>query len=824
MVSGPQREARAVLLSYRDWVYLLSLLVPFVVYNLGLKAASMLSVPGLALNPNLILSDIFFNVGYALFWVGIFAAARRGLMRWAVVFLFHTATMLVALVSTCAYLYFQETDTTLEYGTIAEWTTRFDKIESVLQKIPPTVWIVLAISLLYATLGPFVLTRAVEWRRGRLGTSSLVRPPKISFVVSLGLLLLALGFGAQSALIATTALARDPFVNVVMTGVGEATAETEAEETATEEEASTETKVGEPATEEENSAAVPTAGHPAAHATLAQTSRTEKRNVVLVHLESTRARSVTPYNEDLNTTPFLNELAKSSLLAERAYVGSIPRSLMSNISVNCGIQPPPRQELYEPGSMPVPCLAGLLGDQGYSSALFSSNADDYGDSATTNWGYEKVSAPPDPAVPAQYWDTNMNTEKFVNTSHYGYEEDIMLQPSEEWLKEREGEPFVAEYLTNTGHDEYRCLNTRYGSENFSEDDLLNHYLNCLRLQDIFLQNLFQQYQDLGLYDKTIFVLFGDHGEGFGEHGRFMHGDTIWEEGLKVPLIIHAPGWFEDGERVKGLSNYTDILPTVLEMLGYEVKDGQYPGYSLLHEPPEDRTLMFSCISHRECLASIKGDEKYIYHYANQPEEVFNLSEDPLEEHNLAHQYSKEELDRRRQDLFQWLSRIDAEYGGGSLPGDRLSEESTRQQGKQSGGQPAGSTVAIGQPLTVGDVEWTVTSAYLANQLVSPIDSGTKQGNFLVVSFQFKNNSNEGLTLSSDSLALLDGNGRRFKFDTDTYLYMDWSKALFRFEVAPGDSEEGQIIFKVAPEASQFQLELGEETPFINDSGYVNLGF
>src|SRR5215210_4129944 len=209
MVSGPQREARAVLLSYRDWVYLLSLLVPFVVYNLGLKAASMLSVPGLALNPNLILSDIFFKVGYALFWVGIFAAARRGLMRWAVVFLFHAATMLVALVSTCAYLYFQETDTMLEYGTIAEWTTRFDEIESVLQKMPPTVWNVLAISLLYASLGPIVLTRAVEWRRGRLGTSFfLVQPPRISFVFSLGLLLLALGFGAQSTLIATTPLAR----------------------------------------------------------------------------------------------------------------------------------------------------------------------------------------------------------------------------------------------------------------------------------------------------------------------------------------------------------------------------------------------------------------------------------------------------------------------------------------------------------------------------------------------------------------------------------------------------------------------------------------
>src|SRR5215210_5788375 len=256
----------------------------------------MLSVLGPALNLNLILSDIFFNLGYAFFWIGIFAAAREGPMRQAVVFLFHTATILVALVTTCAYLYFQETGATLDYDTIAEWTTRFDEIKSVLQRVPLTVWILLAISLFYATLGPLLLTRAVERWRGRLGTSSPVQTPRISFLVSFGLLLLALGFGAQSVLTATTALARDPFVNVVMTGVEEATAETEAEETTTEEEASIETKVGEPATEEDNSAAVLTAGHPAAHATLAQTSRTEKRNVVLVHLESTRARSVTPYN------------------------------------------------------------------------------------------------------------------------------------------------------------------------------------------------------------------------------------------------------------------------------------------------------------------------------------------------------------------------------------------------------------------------------------------------------------------------------------------------------------------------------------------------
>jgi hypothetical protein len=347
----------------------------------------------------------------------------------------------------------------------------------------------------------------------------------------------------------------------------------------------------------------------------------------------------------------------------------------------------------------------------------------------------------------------------------------------------------------------------------------------MRLQDIFLKNLFDQYKELGLYDNTIFVIFGDHGEGFGEHGRFMHGDTIWEEGLRVPLIIHAPGWFQDGERVEGLSNYTDILPTVLEMLGYEVKDGEYPGYSLLHPLPEDRTLMFSCVSPRKCVSSIKGNEKYIYHYDNQPEEVFDLSKDPLEEHNLADEYSKEELDKRRQDLFAWISRIDAQYyGHGSLSLDNWSEENPGQQAKQSDEQPTKPTVEVGQPLTVGDVEWTVTDAHPANKLISPIDGGTKRGNFVVVDFQLKNNSDEGLDLSSQSLALFDGNGRKYKFDTDTYLYIDWSKVIFRFEVGPGDSQEGEFIFEVPSDASQFQLQLGERNPFSNKIGYVNLGF
>jgi lipoteichoic acid synthase len=106
----------------------------------------------------------------------------------------------------------------------------------------------------------------------------------------------------------------------------------------------------------------------------------------------------------------------------------------------------------------------------------------------------------------------------------------------------------------------------------------------------------------------------------------------------------------------------DILPTTVDLLGYEIDGGAYQGSSLLEPLPEDRTLHFSCWAAEQCLASIKDNEKYIYYYDKQPDELFDLSEDPLEQENLAGE-RQEDMEERRSELLAWRSQIDAVYRG-----------------------------------------------------------------------------------------------------------------------------------------------------------------
>jgi len=623
------------MLDRRDWVYLLSLLVPLVLYNLALKAASVAAqeeVGGAFDALSLIRSDLLFNAGYVAFWIGLFSVARSGIPRGFVVALFHVTSLLVVAISTTAYQYFQSTGSTLDYSVVVFYLGTLGEVRDIIaSEAPWYVWIVLSAALLYVVLGPWLVTRAF-FRSGirrdtgevaglRLGAAGVC-------LISVGLVAFSLVPGTADA---NQSFSLSPPVNVIVTGVKSPTAEDLTAEDPSQLAVSLE------------------------DARLETTPRTEKRNVVLIHLESVRARSTDPYNPDANTTPFLDSLADQSLLIERAYT-TTPHTSKALTSLNCGIYPHPETAIHEaePDGVPVRCLPDMLEGQGYNSMVFQAAVGKFEDrpQLVENFGYDGFIGVED-----------MDKTGFERAGYLGYEDDIMLEPSRNWLEENEDKgPFLTSYVTITAHHEWLAPD-RYGFRDYGvEDKRFNRYLNTVRYEDFFVKNLIQQYKDLDLYEDTIFVIYGDHGEGFAEHGVRGHDNVIHDEGLQVPLIIHDPQRWQDGKTIgpEDPVNHMDIPPTLLDLLNFKLVNGKYPGSSVLGVP-DKRTLFFNCRPDLLCMASTKGYEKYIYHYGKQPEEFYDLQKDPLEKNNLAPSMPEKELAGRREELIEWRAKSAATF-------------------------------------------------------------------------------------------------------------------------------------------------------------------
>src|SRR5207244_4218853 len=77
----------------------------------------------------------------------------------------------------------------------------------------------------------------------------------------------------------------------------------------------------------------------------------------------------------------------------------------------------------------------------------------------------------------------------------------------------------------------------------------------------------------GLYDDAMIVFLADHGEEFQDHGDWLHGRSVFDELVRVPLVVKFPGRRDAGKRIGQQVRTVDILPTILE----EMKLPQFPG-------------------------------------------------------------------------------------------------------------------------------------------------------------------------------------------------------------------------------------------------------
>jgi arylsulfatase A-like enzyme len=104
-----------------------------------------------------------------------------------------------------------------------------------------------------------------------------------------------------------------------------------------------------------------------------------------------------------------------------------------------------------------------------------------------------------------------------------------------------------------------------------------------------LRSLFGELEREGILDHAVVVVTADHGEEFKEHGRYSHGYALFEESVRVPLILIGPG-IEKGRVVERNVSLLDLAPTLLELAGLP-PEPVFEGRSLV--PPARRASLLS---------------------------------------------------------------------------------------------------------------------------------------------------------------------------------------------------------------------------------------
>ncbi len=155
--------------------------------------------------------------------------------------------------------------------------------------------------------------------------------------------------------------------------------------------------------------------------------------------------------------------------------------------------------------------------------------------------------------------------------------------------------------------------------------------------------------DLG---NTLVIITSDHGEHFGEHRLFGHGNSLYRQLLHVPLLILFPEKLPAGKRIGDIVSLRDIPATVLDILGLEV-EAQFPGSSLVRFVAEPDgagnpgvSLSLSEVTGRKGIPDwypvINGDMQCLIaggmHYIQNgdgSEELYDFENDILEEHDLS---------------------------------------------------------------------------------------------------------------------------------------------------------------------------------------------
>jgi arylsulfatase A-like enzyme/Tfp pilus assembly protein PilF len=409
-------------------------------------------------------------------------------------------------------------------------------------------------------------------------------------------------------------------------------------------------------------------------------------NVLLLTLDTTRADHLGCYGRTSIRTPSLDGLAASGALFENAYTTAV-LTLPSHASILTGLLPPEHgvrangNYRLQPAST---TLAEILGQAGWKTgAAVGAFVLD------SMFGLDQGFAA---------YDDELAPVGSLDLSHAERNATAVTDAALEFLAGAQGERW---FLWAHYFDAHQPYNPPPA---FVQEYAPRLYDAEIAYMDSEIGRLLAAIRERGQAERTIVVVVADHGEGFREHGELTHGVFLYDETARVPLIFSAPGLVSGGRRVGAVVRTTDIVPTLLDLLGLPEKP-QLDGRSLrplMEGDRDDLELLAYGESPRPLLgfgwsplASLReGRWKYIE--APDPE-LYDLAADPKEKSNLAASNAQVAADLRAKLVSLHDAAVESGRGSSTLLTSPDEQEKLRALGYTGSDDKAAKTLLDSDP-------------------------------------------------------------------------------------------------------------------------------
>ena len=331
-----------------------------------------------------------------------------------------------------------------------------------------------------------------------------------------------------------------------------------------------------------------------------------------------------------------------------------PSTNCTMVSLLTGIYPKPSYESVtrEFTDHPFLSLPALAREQGYRTSFFTS-ADLSWQSGREFLEHREFDVVEDyHAIDCQQ-NYQLDTEYYKESS--AIDDHCLGDRLDEWLGASPDRRFLSVIWTVQSHYPYyfEGEETDFGVSDYYE----GRYLNALRHGTELVENVMTTLKRRGLDSSTLVVLTGDHGEAFGQHGKYGHGNTLYEEDLRVPLYLINPLLFDGGTNT-GLGGVKDLPGTILPLIGLENPE-QWQSRNLLSSHGEEG-FYFSPWT-QLYFAYRRGDRKYIFNETTSTVAVYDLDTDPGELNDISVSVAPSEIDSARLRVGAWVQHQTSFY-------------------------------------------------------------------------------------------------------------------------------------------------------------------